>query len=88
MTVGFLLLMKIRYIHGFFNLSLGLNKLGSNDLHNQNNSDYKDDGSLRSETTGEKTFEISEVIISDDSSDNTCRIVDEIAAQNPSLSVD
>jgi glycosyltransferase involved in cell wall biosynthesis len=64
-----------------------LNKLGSNDLHNQNNSDYKDDGSLRSETTGEKTFEISEVIISDDSSDNTCRIVDEIAAQNPSLSV-
>jgi glycosyltransferase involved in cell wall biosynthesis len=64
-----------------------LNKLGSNDLYNQNNSDYKDDGSLRSEITGEKTFEISEVIISDDSSDNTCRIVDEIAAQNPSLSV-
>lgn len=64
-----------------------LNKLGSNDLNNQNNSDYRDDGSLRSETTGEKTFEITEVIISDDSSDNTCRIVDEIAAQNPSLNV-
>jgi glycosyltransferase involved in cell wall biosynthesis len=64
-----------------------LNKLGSNDLNNQNNSDYDNDGSLRSEITGEKTFEITEVIISDDSSDNTCRIVDEIVAQNPSLNV-
>jgi glycosyltransferase involved in cell wall biosynthesis len=64
-----------------------LNKLGSNDLDNQNNSDYKNDDSHSSETLGEKTFEITEVIISDDSSDNTCRIVDEIAAQNPSLNV-
>jgi glycosyltransferase involved in cell wall biosynthesis len=64
-----------------------LNKLGSNDLDNQNNSDYKNDDSLSSMTLGEKTFEITEVIISDDSSDNTCRIVDEIAAQNPSLNV-
>ena len=64
-----------------------LNKLGSNDLDNQNNSYYKNDDSLSSETLEEKTFEITEVIISDDSSDNTCRIVDEIAAQNPSLNV-
>ena len=64
-----------------------LNKLGSNDLDNQNNSEYRNDDSLSSETLGEKTFEITEVIISDDSSDNTCRIVDEIAAQNPSLNV-
>jgi glycosyltransferase involved in cell wall biosynthesis len=64
-----------------------LNKLGSNDLDNQNNSDCKNDDRLSSETLGEKTFEITEVIISDDSSDNTCRIVDEIAAQNPSLNV-
>ena len=62
-----------------------LNKLGSAD--DQINSNYKGDGSLRSETTNEKSFEIIEIIISDDSSDNTCRIVDEIAAQNPSLSV-
>jgi glycosyltransferase involved in cell wall biosynthesis len=64
-----------------------LNKLESDDLKNQNNSDYKDYGSLRSETAGEKSFEIAEVIISDDSSDNTCHIVDEIAAQNPALNV-
>ena len=64
-----------------------LNKLGSNDLDNQNNSEYRNDDSLSSETLGEKTFEITEVIISDDSSDNTCRIVDEISAQNPSLNV-
>jgi glycosyltransferase involved in cell wall biosynthesis len=64
-----------------------LNKLGSNDLDNQNNSEYKNDDSLSSETLGKKTFEITEVIISDDSSDNTCRIVDEIASQNPSLNV-
>jgi glycosyltransferase involved in cell wall biosynthesis len=64
-----------------------LNKLGSDDLDNQNNSEYKNDDSLSSETLGKKTFEITEVIISDDSSDNTCRIVDEIASQNPSLNV-
>lgn len=63
------------------------NKLESNDVNNQNNSDHKDDGSVKSETRGEKSFEITEIIISDDSSDNTCRIVDEIAAQNPSLSI-
>jgi glycosyltransferase involved in cell wall biosynthesis len=33
------------------------------------------------------TFEITEVIISDDSSDNTSRIVKEIAAANPSLDI-
>src|SRR5215210_4185352 len=64
-----------------------LNKLESHDLKNQNNSDDKDYGSLRSENTREKSFEIAEVIISDDSSDNTCHIVDEIAAQNPASNV-
>ena len=34
-----------------------------------------------------KDFAISEIIISDDSSDNTCRIVEAIAAENPSLSI-
>jgi cellulose synthase/poly-beta-1,6-N-acetylglucosamine synthase-like glycosyltransferase len=64
-----------------------LNKLGSNELDNQNNSEYRNDDSLAAETRREKTVEITEVIISDDSSDDTCRIVDEIAAQNPSLNV-
>ena len=32
-------------------------------------------------------FTISEIIVSDDSSDNTCRIVETIAAENPSLSI-
>lgn len=34
-----------------------------------------------------KGFTISEIIVSDDSSDNTCRIVEAIAAENPSLSI-
>jgi glycosyltransferase involved in cell wall biosynthesis len=34
-----------------------------------------------------KDFVISEIIISDDSSDNTCQIVEAIAAENPSLDI-
>ena len=34
-----------------------------------------------------KDFTISEIIVSDDSSDNTCRIVEAIAAENPCLSI-
>lgn len=78
-------------ISGLLQSIIKLNKLESNDVDTQNNSDYKDDGSIRSETTGEKSadkfFVITEVIISDDSSDDTCRIVEAIAAENPSLSV-
>jgi cellulose synthase/poly-beta-1,6-N-acetylglucosamine synthase-like glycosyltransferase len=34
-----------------------------------------------------KDFAICEIIISDDSSDNTCRLVEALAAENPSLSI-
>jgi glycosyltransferase involved in cell wall biosynthesis len=47
------------------------------------NSSNREDNRIRPT----KDFVISEIIISDDSSDNTCRIVEAIAAENPSLSI-
>lgn len=39
------------------------------------------------DVVGSTSFKIAEVIISDDSSDNTCKIVEEIAAKNPWLNI-
>src|SRR5215204_1503542 len=50
-------------------------------------SERKENGSLKTEDkvlNSELDFIISEIIISDDSSDNTCRTVEVIAAENPS----
>ena len=74
--------MKSSIFHGFSHSIIELNKLGSSDIDNQNNSDYKNDDRLGARLLGEKTFEIIEIIISDDSSDNTCRIVDEIETKS------
>jgi cellulose synthase/poly-beta-1,6-N-acetylglucosamine synthase-like glycosyltransferase len=52
------------------------------------NSSKEDSGDMNGNNILLSTnFKITEVIISDDSSDNTCRIVKEIAAANPSLNI-
>lgn len=70
-----------------------LNKLDTHPEPTNNDNSYeKREDSNRS--NGEdnriipsKDFAICEIIISDDSSDNTCRLVEALAAENPSLSI-
>lgn len=60
------------------------------ELSNYDSSDGKKEYSNSSrdnKISSLKDFAISEIIISDDSSDNTCRIVEAIAAENPTLSI-
>jgi glycosyltransferase involved in cell wall biosynthesis len=65
-----------------------LNNLSLQYGHQNNNySGERDGGAVNGNNILMSTdFKITEVIISDDSSDNTSRIVEEIAAENPSLS--
>src|SRR5919106_834405 len=59
--------------------------------HGHQNNDYsseRDGGAVNGNNILVSTdFKITEVIVSDDSSDNTSRIVEDIAAENPSLSI-
>jgi cellulose synthase/poly-beta-1,6-N-acetylglucosamine synthase-like glycosyltransferase len=67
-----------------------LNKLENQSEPNNDNSYGKkaySNSSKRDRISPTKDFTISEIIVSDDSSDNTCRIVETIAAENPSLSI-
>ena len=67
-----------------------LNKLENQSEPNNDNSYGKkaySNSSKRDRISPTEDFTISEIIVSDDSSDNTCRIVETIAAENPSLSI-
>ena len=67
-----------------------LNKLENQSEPNNDNSYGKkaySNSSKRDRISLTEDFTISEIIVSDDSSDNTCRIVETIAAENPSLSI-
>jgi cellulose synthase/poly-beta-1,6-N-acetylglucosamine synthase-like glycosyltransferase len=59
--------------------------------HRHQNNDYssqREGGAVSGNNISmSRDFKITEVIISDDSSDNTTRIVEEIAAENPSLNI-
>ena len=67
-------------------------KLSNSSLqHGHQNNDYsseRDGGAVNGNNIlVSADFKITEILISDDSSDDTSRIVEEIAAQNPSLSI-